>query len=102
MIQPRYILFKLKYDLTAFGGGSKNDDSSKDKSMSKPRGNDSSSISVFGNSESSEENFFLQNKRNKIFQASISSLFKLFKHDLLQYFITTAFAYSKMNIYSIH
>ena len=39
MIQPRYVLFKLKYDLTAFGGGSKKDDSSKDKSTSRPRGN---------------------------------------------------------------
>ena len=33
------VLFKLKYDLTAFGGSSKKDDSSKDKSTSRARGN---------------------------------------------------------------
>ena len=40
VIQPRYILFKLKYDLTLFGGKDKNDEnSSKAPTNSRPRGN---------------------------------------------------------------
>ena len=38
LIQPRYILFKLKYDLTAFGGGKKSDNKKTDTG-SLPRGN---------------------------------------------------------------
>ena len=38
LIQPRYVLFKLKYDLTAFGG-SKKSDNKKTDSASLPRGN---------------------------------------------------------------
>ena len=40
VIQPRYILFKLKYDLTLFGGKDKNEEnSSKAPTNSRPRGN---------------------------------------------------------------
>ena len=40
VIQPRYVLFKLKYDLTLFGGKDKNDEnSSKAPTNSRPRGN---------------------------------------------------------------
>lgn len=40
VIQPRYILFKLKYDLTLFGGKDKNDEnSSKAPTNPRPRGN---------------------------------------------------------------
>jgi hypothetical protein len=38
LIQPRYILFKLKYDLTAFGG-SKKSDNKKTDTPSLQRGN---------------------------------------------------------------
>ena len=40
VIQPRYILFKLKYDLTLFGGKDNNDEkSSKAPTNTRPRGN---------------------------------------------------------------
>ena len=38
LIQPRYILFKLKYDLTAFGGSKKSVDKN-NSSQANPRGN---------------------------------------------------------------
>ena len=38
LIQPRYILFKLKYDLTAFGGSKKSVDKN-NSSQVNPRGN---------------------------------------------------------------
>ena len=39
IIQPRYILFKLKYDLTAIGGSSKKSENQKGGSGARPRGN---------------------------------------------------------------
>ncbi len=40
VIQPRYVLFKLKYDLTLFGGKDKNDENSgKASTNPRPRGN---------------------------------------------------------------